>query len=257
MERNSSRTVWVSIAVWSLPLIALGSGCGHGTSDTAAVAKAPSAAAPTSTPKPHDVAVLEVKGFGTIRFELLADKAPKTVENFEKLADSGFYDGTTFHRVVPGFVIQGGDPNSKNADPRDDGQGGPGYTIDAEFNDTAHVRGVVSMARGPSPNSAGSQFFILVADSPQLDGQYTAFGRVIDGMEVGDKIVDVPRDEFGRHGPPDRPLENVVIEHARIEHPAPLRTGSAPGPEASADSSNAKTVPPTESESASPSSPPN
>ena len=179
MERNSARTVWVSIAVWSLPLIALGSGCGHDKSDTAAVAKAPSAAAPTSTPKPHDVAVLEVKGFGTIRFELLADKAPKTVENFEKLADSGFYDGTTFHRVVPGFVIQGGDPNSKNADPRDDGQGGPGYTLDAEFNDTAHVRGVVSMARGPSPNSAGSQFFILVADSPQLDGQYTADSAVL------------------------------------------------------------------------------
>jgi len=167
----------------------------------------------------RDVAALEVKGFGTIRFELLADKAPKTVENFEKLATSGFYDGTTFHRVIPGFMIQGGDPNTKNRDPRDDGLGGPGYTIAAEFNDTSHVRGVVSMARAVSPDSAGSQFFIVVADSPHLDGQYTAFGRVIDGMDVVDKIVAVPRDEFGRHGPPDRPLENVVVEHVRIDHP--------------------------------------
>jgi cyclophilin family peptidyl-prolyl cis-trans isomerase len=165
------------------------------------------------------VAVVEVKGFGTIRFELLADKAPNTVENFEKLASSGFYDGTTFHRVIPGFMIQGGDPNSKNRDPRDDGLGGPGYTIKAEFNDTPHVRGIVSMARAASPDSAGSQFFIVVADSPHLDGQYTAFGRVIDGMDVVDKIVAVPRDEFGRHGPPDRPVENVVVDHLRIEHP--------------------------------------
>ena len=98
----------------------------------------------SSAPAP-DVAVLEVKSFGTIRFELLADKAPKTVDNFEKLAISGFYAGTTFHRVIPGFMIHGGDPNTKNRDPRDDGLGGPGYTIEAEFNDTSHLRGVVSM----------------------------------------------------------------------------------------------------------------
>jgi cyclophilin family peptidyl-prolyl cis-trans isomerase len=222
---NGLRTDWALIAIGALTVLTLAGGCGHGKSDTAVAAKASSPAAPRSPGKENDVAVLEVKGFGTIRFELLADKAPKTVENFEKLASSGFYDGTTFHRVVPGFMIQGGDPNSKNRDPRDDGQGGPGYTIDAEFNDTSHVRGVVSMARGSSPNSAGSQFFIVVADSPHLDGQYTAFGRVIDGMEVVDKIVGVPRDEFGRHGPPDRPLENVVIEHARIDHPT---TAQAP-----------------------------
>ncbi|HME73068.1 MAG TPA: peptidylprolyl isomerase [Myxococcota bacterium] len=201
------------------------------------------------------MAVLEVKGFGTIRFELLANKAPKTVENFEKLATSGFYDGTTFHRVIPGFMIQGGDPNSKNRDPRDDGQGGPGYIIDAEFNDTPHVRGVVSMARGDSPNSAGSQFFIVVADSPQLDGQYTAFGRVIDGMDVVDKIVAVPRDEFGRRGPPDRPLENVVVDHARIDHPgaaqAPSAAAGAVGTKATSASPDARAEPPTETEGAS------
>jgi peptidyl-prolyl cis-trans isomerase B (cyclophilin B) len=221
---NGIRIVRTSRAVAVLAAVALGSSCGRQKNETAAAAKAPSTAAPASLAPVRDVAVLEVKGFGTIRFKLLADKAPKTVENFEKLATSGFYDGTTFHRVIPGFMIQGGDPNTKNRDPRDDGLGGPGYTIAAEFNDTSHVRGVVSMARATSPDSAGSQFFIVVADSPHLDGQYTAFGRVIDGMDVVDKIVAVPRDEFGRHGPPDRPLENVVVDHARIDHPGAAET---------------------------------
>ncbi|HEX9202906.1 MAG TPA: peptidylprolyl isomerase, partial [Vicinamibacteria bacterium] len=126
------------------------------------------------------------------------------VKNFVDLARKGFYDGTTFHRVIPGFMIQGGDPNTKDLKaPRErHGTGGPGYTIKAEFNDTAHKRGVLSMARANDPNSAGCQFFICVADSAFLDRQYSAFGRVVKGIEVADKIVGAPRD--GRDNPKDR-----------------------------------------------------
>jgi peptidyl-prolyl cis-trans isomerase B (cyclophilin B) len=167
---------------------------------------------------PHDVAVIRVRGMGEIRFELLPELAPATVENFVKLAEQGFYDGTTFHRVIPGFMIQGGDPNSRDADPRDDGQGGPGYTIKAEFSDFPHVRGVVSMARSASPDSAGSQFFIMHGDDPTLDGQYTAFGRVIEGMEVVDRITEAEIDTYGRYGPRDRPYpDDVVMEKVWIE----------------------------------------
>lgn len=166
---------------------------------------------------PHNVAVIKVKDLGEIRFELLPELAPNTVANFEKLANEGFYDGTYFHRVIPGFMIQGGDPNTKNKNPNDDGQGGPGYTIKAEFNALPHTRGVVSMARRNTPDSAGSQFFIVVDDAPHLDNQYTAFGRVVAGLEVVAKIVSAPRDIYGRYGPPDRPLENLVVESIRIE----------------------------------------
>jgi peptidyl-prolyl cis-trans isomerase B (cyclophilin B) len=141
--------------------------------------------------------------FGEIELELLPDKAPGHVKNFVELARKGFYDGTTFHRVIPQFMIQGGDPNSKDAASRSrHGTGGPGYTIKAEFNDTPHLRGVVSMARAQSPDSAGCQFFICVADSRFLDNQYTAFGRVVRGMEVADKIVSSPRD--ARDNPNER-----------------------------------------------------
>jgi peptidyl-prolyl cis-trans isomerase B (cyclophilin B) len=155
-------------------------------------------------------AIVDVEGFGEIRFELLRDVAPKTVANFIELARDGLYDGTTFHRVVPGFMIQGGDPNSKDDDPRNDGHGGPGHAIDDEFNATQHVRGVVSMAHKGYPRSAGSQFFIVVADAPHLDGKYTAFGRVTAGMEVADRVAAVERDR--QH----RPLADVVIR-VRIE----------------------------------------
>lgn len=166
---------------------------------------------------PHNVAVIKVKDLGEIRFELLPELAPNTVANFEKLANEGFYDGTSFHRVIPGFMIQGGDPNTKNKNPNDDGHGGPGYSIKAEFNALPHTRGVVSMARRGDPDSAGSQFFIVVADSSHLDNQYTAFGRVLSGIEVVDRIVTVPRDLYMRYGPQDRPLENVIVESIRIE----------------------------------------
>lgn len=148
-------------------------------------------------------AIIETK-FGEIEVEFLDAKAPGHVKNFKDLANKGFYDGTTFHRVIPGFMIQGGDPNTKDLKrPREQhGTGGPGYNIDAEFNDTPHKRGVLSMARAASPNSAGCQFFICVADSGFLDRQYTAFGKVVRGMDVADKIVASPRD--GRDNPNER-----------------------------------------------------
>ena len=123
-----------------------------------------------------------------------SDIAPETVRNFIKLAKSGFYDGTLFHRVIPKFMIQGGDPNTKESDKSTWGTGGPGYSIKAEFNSRSHLRGIVSMARSSDPDSAGSQFFIVSSDSTFLDREYTVFGQVVDGMEVVDKIVDLPRD---------------------------------------------------------------
>jgi peptidyl-prolyl cis-trans isomerase B (cyclophilin B) len=151
-------------------------------------------------------AVIETQ-FGEIEIEFLPDKAPGHVKNFVDLAKKGFYDGTTFHRVIPGFMIQGGDPNTKDAGARSrHGTGGPGYQIKAEFNDVSHKRGVVSMARAQDPNSAGSQFFIVVADSPFLDRQYTAFGRVTRGMEAADKIVSQARD------PRDNPNQPIPMK---------------------------------------------
>ncbi len=147
---------------------------------------------------------------GTIKLELFGDKAPGHVKNFKDLAGKEFYNGTTFHRIIPGFMIQGGDPNSKTGDRSSHGSGGPGHTIDAEFNDTKHVRGVLSMARSQEPNSAGSQFFICVKDSFFLDGQYTAFGRVVEGMDVVDKIVNEPRDSN------DNPNEKMEIKSVSI-----------------------------------------
>lgn len=157
-------------------------------------------------------AVIET-GKGEIEIELLPDKAPGHVKNFLKLAREGFYDGTTFHRVIPGFMIQGGCPNTKDpgASKGDHGTGGPGYQIDAEFNDTTHARGVVSMARAQDPNSAGSQFFVCVKDSTFLDGQYSAFGRVVKGMEVADAIVNAPRD------PRDNPKERIEMKVRVVE----------------------------------------
>ena len=132
--------------------------------------------------------------FGSIKFGMLPELAPETTRNFLKLAKSGFYNGTLFHRVIPGFMIQGGDPNTKSPDKSVWGQGGPGYNLKAEFNSRSHLRGIVSMARAADPDSAGSQFFIVTSDSTFLDKQYTVFGEVIDGMEVADKIDDLPRD---------------------------------------------------------------
>ncbi len=139
---------------------------------------------------------------GDITLKLFPEVAPNHVNNFIELAKKGFYNGTTFHRVVPKFVIQGGDPTTKSPDRSRHGMGGPGYQIKAEFNKKPHRRGTLSMARSGHPDSAGSQFFICVADVPFLDGQYTVFGEVLKGMEVVDKIVSQPRD--GNDNPNDR-----------------------------------------------------
>ncbi len=158
---------------------------------------------------PNEIGVIETS-HGTIEVEFFEDKASGHVKNFKDLANKEFYNGTTFHRVIPGFMIQGGDPNTKTDDRSSHGMGGPGYTIDAEFNDARHDRGVLSMARSQDPNSAGSQFFIVVKDSHFLDGQYTAFGKVTSGMDIADKIVDVARDD--RDNPTDRIEMKVKIE---------------------------------------------
>lgn len=143
--------------------------------------------------KPNAPTATITTKYGDIVIKFRPDVAPKHVENFIKLAKKGFYDRTIFHRVIPGFMIQGGDPNTKGQDETTYGQGGPGYTIKAEFNNVSHKRGIVSMARTNDPNGAGSQFFIVVEDSTFLDRQYTAFGEVVKGMEVADKIVNLPR----------------------------------------------------------------
>ncbi len=158
----------------------------------------------------EEVAVIETTK-GTIEIAFMADKAPGHVKNFKDLANKKFYDGTTFHRVIPGFMIQGGDPNSKSPDKSSHGMGGPGYSIKAEFNDVSHKRGIVSMARSSDPNSAGSQFYIVVKDSTFLDGQYTVFGKVIKGMDVVDQIVSAPRDRR------DNPNERIEMKRVKIE----------------------------------------
>jgi cyclophilin family peptidyl-prolyl cis-trans isomerase len=157
-------------------------------------------------------AIIETK-FGNITLKFFPDVAPGHVKNFIDLAKKGFYDGTTFHRVIPGFMIQGGDPNSKNPDKRTHGMGGPGYTIKAEFNDRPHKRGTLSMARSQNPDSAGSQFFICVKDAPFLDHQYTVFGEVESGMEAVDKIVSQPRDQ--NDNPNERIEMKVKIEEGK------------------------------------------
>jgi peptidyl-prolyl cis-trans isomerase B (cyclophilin B) len=161
-------------------------------------------ALPADAAEPETKAIIDTK-FGAMEVTFYPDKAPKHVENFIKLAKSGFYNGTIFHRVIPGFVIQGGDPNTKGQDTSTYGMGGPGYTVKAEFNDRPHVRGTLSMARSQHPDSAGSQFFIVLGTVPHLDGKYTVFGQVIKGMEVADKIVALKRDAR------DMPAERVEM----------------------------------------------
>ncbi len=155
-------------------------------------------------------AVIETK-FGEIEIKFFPDVAPNHVNNFIELAKKGFYDGTTFHRVIPGFMIQGGDPNSKDPDKSKHGMGGPGYQLKAEFNDKPHKRGILSMARSANPDSAGSQFFICVADAFFLDKQYTVFGEVVSGMDAADKIVSQSRDRR------DNPNERIEMKVRIVE----------------------------------------
>jgi len=163
----------------------------------------------------NEVAVIKTSE-GDMVVQFWTDAAPNTVENFKKLARQGFYHGTIFHRIVKGFMIQGGDPNSKDqAKENSYGEGGPGYNIKAEFNDHGHERGVVSMARGPDPDSAGSQFFICLAPVRRLDHQYTTFGKLIKGDDVLEKIGDTPVIKNSM-GEPSKPTKRVVIESIKI-----------------------------------------
>ncbi len=177
---------------------------------TACAAKSEVKTTPLPPPDTHPRAIITTK-FGTIEMKLYPELAPNHVENFIKLTKSGFYNGTIFHRVIPGFMIQGGDPNTKNSLRKETyGQGGPKdekgnpILLKAEFSDTPHKRGIVSMARASEPDTAGSQFFIVVEDSHFLDRKYTVFGEVTKGLGVADKIVNLPRD--------DRDLPNERIE---------------------------------------------
>jgi peptidyl-prolyl cis-trans isomerase B (cyclophilin B) len=202
MTRNSAalRNLMLCGALLGVGLL---TGCG-GKADVIPVAPPPS---------PGPKAIIKTK-FGDIHIKLYQDVAPKHVENFIKLTKSGFYDGTIFHRVIPGFMIQGGDPNTKNSLRKETyGQGGPKnekgnpILLKAEFSDIPHKRGIVSMARANEADTAGSQFFIVVEPSPFLDGKYTAFGEVIKGLGVADRIVGVPRND---HDLPNDRIEMTV-----------------------------------------------
>jgi peptidyl-prolyl cis-trans isomerase B (cyclophilin B) len=199
------------------------------------------AAAPAPAPAPvpaKEWAVMKTSK-GELTIEFWEDVAPKTVANFKKLSKEGFYNGTAFHRIIKGFMIQGGDPNTK--DPSKEGiygTGDPGYKIKAEFNERKHERGVLSMARSMDPDSAGSQFFICLDPAPFLDRQYTGFGRLVKGEDVLLKIGDTPVASNGRER--SKPMERVVVESVKIvpaaeaPAPAPAASSTPPTPEAPA-----------------------
>lgn len=168
----------------------------------------------------NPIVTFEMEDGGVIKAELYPEVAPNTVNNFISLVQGGFYDGLIFHRVIPGFMIQGGCPQGV-------GTGGPGYNIKGEFtrngfqNDLKHDRGVLSMARAMHPNSAGSQFFIMVEKAPHLDGEYASFGKVTEGMDVADKIVNAPRDMRTDRPRADQRMKKVTVETFGVEYPAP------------------------------------
>src|SRR4051812_31231692 len=161
-----------------------------------------------------EVAVIKTS-YGNMTVTFWPDVAPKTVENFKKLARDGFYDGTAFHRIIKGFMIQGGCPNTKEGETGMPGTGGPGYKIKAEFNAKSHVRGVLSMARSAHPDSAGSQFFICHGDAKFLDRQYTAFGELVAGDDVLERIATMPTSSGGG-GEKSTPIDRVEVESIRI-----------------------------------------
>ena len=170
----------------------------------------------------NPIVTFEMESGGKMVAELYPEVAPNTVNNFISLIKKGFFDGLIFHRVIPGFMIQGGDPEGV-------GMGGPGYTIPGEFssngfaNDLRHSRGVLSMARTMDPDSAGSQFFIMVDDAPHLDGEYAAFGKVIEGMETADAIVRAPKDRNDKPIMPQR-MKSVTVDTFGVEYPEPEKS---------------------------------
>jgi peptidyl-prolyl cis-trans isomerase B (cyclophilin B) len=181
---------------------------------------------------PHDpenpVLRLDIEmadGGGAIEIELMPQLAPKNVEQLVSLVGDGYYDGTTFHRVIRGFMIQGGDPNTRDLDPNNDGQGGRRLPLPDEVSSAPFQRGVVALANHGRSDSNSSQFFIVQTENRALDGQYTAVGRVVSGIELVDEIADTPTDGVGRWGPKDRPIESVVIRRASTSR---QRSASAP-----------------------------
>ena len=215
MSRSISRRTFISAI---LGVAALGlSACGSGSKPAATSAASGTSAASTPTGEfasGKHAATIEIEGFGTIELELDADSAPITVSNFAKLANEGFYDGLTFHRIIQGFMMQGGDPKGN-------GTGGSGETIVGEFSDNGvdnpikHVRGTISMARSSAMDSASSQFFIMQEDADYLDGQYAAFGHVTDGLDVVDAVCDSakPSDNNGTIAPADQPrIVSIRVE---------------------------------------------
>ena len=192
------------------------------TTATAATAPASSEEKPMSDFK-DKVAELHTTA-GDITFRFFPDKAPNHVRNFLDLAEKGFYNGTKFHRIIPGFMVQGGDPNTVSGPPESWGTGGSPNRLKAEFNDIPHKRGIVSMARSQDPNSASSQFFIVTSDSRFLDGQYTAFGQVTKGMDVADKIVNAPR---GANDRPNNPtaIKSITVRDAKDDEKGPAPKG--------------------------------
>ena len=203
------RTILVALMTLSLIMLA---GCGGGSSEQA---EAPDTSQPELVKAADPIGIhhaeIEIEGYGTVSVELDGDTAPLTVQNFMDLANAGFYNGLTFHRIIDGFMIQGGDPNG-------DGTGGSGKNITGEFaangyeNNIAHTKGVISMARAQDPDSASSQFFIMVADAPHLDGMYAAFGHVTDGQDIVDKIAAdaKPLDDNGTIAAEDQPVITSV-----------------------------------------------
>lgn len=207
-EKEISMKKLLTVCVAAVLLLSLAA-CGKTDTDTITDSKADKPAAETAGVGTHH-AEIDIQDYGTITVELDGDAAPITVQNFMDLANDGFYDGLTFHRIISGFMIQGGDPNG-------DGTGGPGYAIRGEFssngveNDLSHVRGVLSMARSSANDSAGSQFFIMHADSDYLDGNYAAFGMVLGGLDTVDVIASVPTDSN------DKPRTEQVMRTVYVE----------------------------------------
>jgi peptidyl-prolyl cis-trans isomerase B (cyclophilin B) len=229
MPRKLSQGVGALVATLAL---SLGIGCGAAP-DEAPVTPAAAPADFVWPTGPSPRVTLHIADQGDIVIELYPQLAPKTVEHFLELAESGFYDGTTFHRVMPGFMIQGGDPLSRDGDPANDGMGEADERIDDEIGQAPHLRGVVSMANKGRANTASCQFFVVHQDTPHLDGSYTVFGRVIEGIDVVDAIAAVETDEFGRWGTANRPLENVEIRAITISSPGATAAARDTAPTAS------------------------
>ncbi|SCI86574.1 Probable peptidyl-prolyl cis-trans isomerase [uncultured Clostridium sp.] len=207
----------IVISVLALVMTLAMVGCGSSNVETGDNNSGDSSTTQVERPENLPIATIKVKDFGTIEAELYPDKAHNTVNNFIELANSGFYDGLNFHRVVKGFMNQGGDPKG-------DGTGGPGYSIKGEFsgngyeaNDLKHTSGVLSMARAQNPDSAGSQFFIMAGDSPSLDGQYAAFGKVINGLDVVEAINNSEVEKNKSTGEKSTPVTTIIIEEVRVD----------------------------------------